>query len=248
VFSTGQNRSALTWGGSAGNLADMVRVPERRSVRAFMWRSRWAIWALFAAVLVRIALPGVVGAVSGGELVVGLARDVPAGTQLAAEDLRLIRAPPAALPDGALTSLEQAVGARPRTDLPKGLVLADRLIASTSPLDDLPAGRVAVAVHLSDPGAAAMVDLGDRVDLLASPGAGASGSIAPAQRLAKSALVLGLPADSGDRASGLGSALGGAAATLDQSGLLLVAVTPDEAAMIGGASSWAVITAVMVPD
>ncbi|MDR2347932.1 MAG: hypothetical protein LBD90_04800 [Bifidobacteriaceae bacterium] len=95
---------------------------------------------------------------------------------------------------------------------------------------------------------AAIVSSGDRVDLMASPGAGASGSIAPAQRLAKSALVLAAPSGSGGEAAGLGAGLGLADSASDQAGLLLVAVTPDEAALLGGASAWAVVTAVLVPD
>ncbi|MDR1634546.1 MAG: SAF domain-containing protein [Bifidobacteriaceae bacterium] len=223
----------------------MGRLPERRTVRALAWRARWAIWALFAALLVRIALPGVVSAAGGGEPVVVLAHDLAAGSQLTAVDLRLTRLPAAALPDGALVSADQAVGNRLTIDLPGGMVLVESLLSSANVLDGLPAGKVAAAVRLNDPGMTAVLAAGDRIDVMASPGPSGSGSIAPAQRLAKSVQVLGV--------SGLGAAedggsdlfAGGASAT--ESGLLLVAVSPEEAALIGGAASWALITAVLVP-
>lgn len=216
-------------------------------MRALVWRSRWAIWALFAAVLVRIALPGIVSAAGGGERVVVLARDVKAGVQLTPADLRLANVPANVSPDGALTSLDASVGALPQADLPAGLVLDQSLLGEGRPLADLPSGQVAVAVRLSDAGLAAMLSAGDRIDVMASPGGGASGSIAPAQRLAESALILEVPGRAVATGGGLGSALTPVSAD-DQDGLLLVAVTPDEAALIGGASSWAVITAVLVPN
>ncbi|MDR1440992.1 MAG: SAF domain-containing protein, partial [Bifidobacteriaceae bacterium] len=152
----------------------MVKLPEHRTVRAFMWRARWAIWALFAAVVVRIALPGIVGAATGGELVVVLARDVKASAELIPEDLRLARIPQSALPGGALTSIDSALNHRPRTDLPSGLVLDESLLNSGSSLSDLPSGHVAVALRLTDPGLATKISAGDRIDVMASPGAGAS--------------------------------------------------------------------------
>jgi Flp pilus assembly protein CpaB len=213
-----------------------------------MWRSRWAIWALFAALLVRIALPGVVAAAGGGDPVVVAARAVPAGTELAAADVRVTRVPGAALPQGALTSVEQAIGGRPKVDLPKGLTLTESLLGAGRSFEDLPGGLVAVAVRLSDPGLAGVLNPGDRIDLLASAGAAASGLIAPAQPLAESALVVEVGSEAGsDSGGGLAAGLGQIGAEAEPSGLLLVAVTPEEAALIGGASSWAVISAVLVP-
>jgi Flp pilus assembly protein CpaB len=224
----------------------MVQLPERRSLRAFAWRARWAIFALFAAVLVRIALPGITSALAGGDLAVVLARDVKAGAELAPADLRLEPVPTDLSPDGALTSLDAALDDSPRLDLPAGSVLTESLLAGANPLDGVATGRVAVAVRLSDPGSAEMISAGDRIDVMASAGASGSGSIAPAECLAHSALVLRAPVSS-DQGNAKGSELGAALGASDQAGLLLVEVTPAEAALIGGATAWAVISAVMVP-
>ncbi|MDR2565829.1 MAG: SAF domain-containing protein [Bifidobacteriaceae bacterium] len=226
----------------------MGKLPERRSVRAFAWRARWAIWALFAALLVRIALPGIVSAATGGELAVVLARNIAAGSELTAADVRLARIPAGVLPANALDEIDQAVGGRVVIDLPSGMVLVEGLLGEASAVEGIPAGLVAVALRLNDPGLADVLAAGDRIDVMASAGASASGSIAPAQRLATAALVLDVPGRRATESGDTGGLLPGPSGTgSDQSGLLLVGVIPEEAALISGASSWAVITAVLVP-
>ncbi|MDR2381455.1 MAG: SAF domain-containing protein [Bifidobacteriaceae bacterium] len=230
----------------------MLNPERRRWVRAMAWRMRWGFAALFAAMLVRVALPGVLETFGPGEPVVVTTRAVAAGAVLEAGDVKLTRAPPALVPEGALTSLDAAVGQRVGEAVPPTAILRDTQIGQTSTRDAVPAGRVTAAVRLSDPGMAALVSAGDRIDILASAGASASGAIAPAEVLANSALVLDIPAGAAGDASGADSGgglggLGGASGSSSVSeGLLLVAVTPEEAALIGGASSWAVITAVLV--
>jgi Flp pilus assembly protein CpaB len=220
----------------------MVDSERRRIARSMVWRLRWALAAVFAAILVRIALPGVVAAFGGGEPVVLLRHDVTAGAILGPEDIQLGRAPPSLVPEGAFTSDDAVLGGRVGVDLPAATVLHPGLVGEGLAGEPLPSGRVAVAVRLSDPGLAALAAPGDSLDIMASAGATASGSIAPAQVLARSAVVL---AGAGSSSSEPGASLLGGASG-DASGLLLVAVTPAEAQLIGGAASWAVISAVLV--
>jgi hypothetical protein len=88
---------------------------------------------------------------------------------------------------------------------------------------------VAVPVRLSDGAAAALLAAGDRIDVLAAGGIGGGDAVAPAQRVAAGALVLGVPEP--DSTS---------------TGLVLLALTPEEAALVGGASAWSVLSAVLV--
>ncbi|MDR0365651.1 MAG: flagella basal body P-ring formation protein FlgA, partial [Bifidobacteriaceae bacterium] len=192
----------------------MIKVPEQRTVRAVMWRCRWILGALFVAVLFRVALPGLVGAFSGGDAVVVLTRPVAAGAVLADRDVRIVKAPSQAVPDQALKTTAAAVGERLSIGLPKGAVL-DRSYLGPATANRLPAGRVAAAVRLSDPGIAGMVSAGDRVDIMASAGSTGSGAIAPAEVLAESALVL--------EAVGAGEAAANSGFSSGNSGLLMVA-------------------------
>jgi Flp pilus assembly protein CpaB len=223
--------------------------PERhRALRSLAWRLRWAFAALFAALLVRVALPGVVEAANGGRPVVVLVGAVEAGAILQEEDLRIAHVPSSLVPDTVLTQLDDAVGQSLRVPLGEGTVLQEGLLTAAGRWDEVPAGRVAAAVRLSDPGMAALVGPGDLVDIMASAGMDGGRSIVPAQVLAHSALVLGAPSGATDGAAGLIGGLGaGLISGADaQDGLLLVAVTSAEAELIGGAASWAVISAVRV--
>jgi Flp pilus assembly protein CpaB len=202
--------------------------------------------ALFAALLVRVALPGVAQAFGDGVPVVVLAGAAEVGATLDEQDLRLVKVPPAVAASGALTSADQALGRRLGVSLAGGTILQEGLLLGAAAQDQLPAGRVAAAVRLTDPGMAALAAPGDRLDILASPGASGGGSVAPAQVLAKGALVLGATKASAEADGALAGAFGSGTAGDDQTGLLLVAVTPSEAQLISGAASWAVVSAVLV--
>ncbi|MDR3360805.1 MAG: SAF domain-containing protein [Bifidobacteriaceae bacterium] len=223
----------------------MANSDRRRAAQSLAWRLRWAFIALFAALLVRLALPGVAQAFGEGEPVVVTARAVAAGATVTEQDVRVASVPSALIPEGAATSPDTVVGKQTAVNLPKATIVQGGFLRAGAAHGDLPAGRVAAAVRLSDPGIAAMTAVGNRVDLLASAGATGSGSIAPAQVLAEGALVLDSPAarEAGEEPAG---ALTSGQIGADHAGLLLVAVTPDEAELIGGAVSWAVITAVLV--
>ncbi|MDR1393832.1 MAG: SAF domain-containing protein [Bifidobacteriaceae bacterium] len=219
----------------------MINSQRRRTVQALAWRLRWAGIAVLAAILIRLALPGVVAAFSGGSPVLVLARDLPVGAQITPEDVKVVLAPPGIIPDGALTNEDAAIGEFTRTALPRLTMVHQGLLEAVSDRQQPPPGLVSAAVRLSDPGMVAVVRPGDRLDIMASAGSSASGSIAPAQVLAHSALVLTAPGTDQTEESGSGLSVPAASA-----GLLLVAVTPAEAEMIGGAGSWAVISAVLV--
>ncbi|MDR1119026.1 MAG: SAF domain-containing protein [Bifidobacteriaceae bacterium] len=224
----------------------MIDSERRRAARALAWRLRWAFAALFAALLVRIALPGIVQAFGDGDPVVVASHDIAAGVVLAEDDLAVSRAPPHLIPAGAPQDVADAVGLRTAVALPKASVVHGGLLTEPSPGDQVPAGKVAAVVRLSESALAGLVAPGDRLDIMASAGATASGSIAPAETLAHSALVLRTPSEE-DAAggAGLGGALTGQGGAAGSVGVLLVAVTPNEAKLIGGAASWAVVSAVL---
>jgi Flp pilus assembly protein CpaB len=175
-------------------------------------------------------------AFSSGESAVVVTRALIPGSVLTADDVRLVKLPASALPSDAINDLSQAIGERLTVPLPEGAVL-DEMFLGQAAIDQLPAGYVAAAVRLSDAGLASLLTPGDHVDLMASPGASSSGVIMPAQLLAESALILSIPGRdvSPDSQNGQTDA-----------GLLMLAVTPSQAALIGGAASWATISAVLV--
>lgn len=204
---------------------------EPRVVRAAAWRLRWVGALILAAVLVRIAVPAVIQALRQTSPAVVVTQAVTMGQRLEAQDLTVAQVAKGLVPDGALDSVDQAVGQQVTAALPRGMVLVPELLAQPGAIGAAPAGLVLVPVRLSDGAVAGLLQVGDRIDVLGAGGASASGQVAPAQRLASGAKVMALPPGDGD---------------FDSSGLVMLAVKPSEAELLGGAASWAVISAVLV--
>jgi Flp pilus assembly protein CpaB len=164
------------------------------------------------------------------------ARDLPAGSVLTETDVAV-----ATLVEGAWTprslDVAEVVGDVLAAPVSVGEPLTETRLRGATLLTGVPPGTVALPVRLADPGAAALVSGGDRIDLLAAvPGDGATavrtvGSdlpvlLAPAATSAVSTEPDGV------------ALLGGSDAGTDLlGGLLVVAASPEQvSAIIGGAS------------
>ena len=156
----------------------------------------------------------------GGETVavVVAARSLPAGHQLAPGDLVVQERPAAYAPTGPLSSSADLLDRRLAGPVQQGEGLTRARVLGAGLLDGRPPSEVAAHVTVSDPGAAAMVQSGDEVDVLSSTG----------EVLARGAVVLAV--DPGAEAAG---ALG---PTLTPAGSgLVVAVTPEVAVRLAAA-------------
>lgn len=182
-----------------------------------------------AALLTALALrPAPVPAGTGGQepvRVVVAARDLPAGTALEATDLTTARYPPGVVPAGVtgdagrLRSRVLAGSVRAREPITDARLVGRGL---TSLLSE---GQVAAPVRLADLAVAALVQTGDRVDVLATPA-----DTAAAETMAKSALVLAAAGGDGTGA-----------------GLLLLAVDDRTAARLAAAATTATLTVTLPP-
>jgi Flp pilus assembly protein CpaB len=191
-----------------------------------------------AAVCVGLATATAVDALrptppSGVEVLVA-ARDLPAGLEISASDLRVVTVPQSAAVGAAVASDDARaalVGHTTAVPVPAGMPLVPQLVAGA----DLtgPPGTVVAAVRLADDAMAALLAPGDRVDLLAAPAEGGAGVT-----LARGALVLPSPPREGG--GGLFGSSGADPAPL------LVAVRPDEAAALAGAGVSEALFAVVV--
>lgn len=113
------------------------------------------------------------------------AHDLPAGTVVATGDLTRVRVPPGALPAG-LT--DQLTGRVLAGAVRRGEPITDARLVGPDLTDGHP-GLVAVPVRLPDAAMAALLRVGDRVQLLATDPQDGSTTVA-----APDALVLALPA------------------------------------------------------
>jgi len=113
------------------------------------------------------------------------AHDLSAGTMLTADDLATVRVPPGSRPAGALADPVGAVLAAP---LRRGEAVTDLRLVGPRLTEGHP-GLTAVPVRLPDAAMAALLHVGDTVDLYATdPSDGHTTSVAP------DVLVLALPA------------------------------------------------------
>ena len=115
------------------------------------------------------------------------AHDLPAAARVGPGDLTRRAFPSEDVPAGVVTA-GQAVGRLTVGPVRAGEPLTDARLLGASLLRGYP-GAVAIPVRLGDPGAAALLRVGDRVDLLAADPQGRS----PARLVTSQAPVLALP-------------------------------------------------------
>lgn len=146
---------------------------------------------------------------------VAAAHPLAAGTVLTADDLSTIRVPPAAVPAGAL-SHAAAKGLMVAAPMARGEPLTELRVAGPALLAATRPGSVAAPIRVADAGVATLLQVGDRIDLLAVPREGG-----PSRTVASDVTVLTLPA---------------AADGLDDGALLLIACTPAVAGQLAAAA------------
>ncbi|MDM7855528.1 SAF domain-containing protein [Cellulomonas alba] len=171
--------------------------------------------------------------------VVVTAHAVQAGAALERSDVRVARVPPELAPTGAATAVSGVAGATVAVPLEGGTPLVAGVLA---PRDvHGPAGTVVAAVRFADPAAARLLSAGMRVDVVAATAEGATG-----RTVARRALVLPTPAEAVRSRTGSGGLLGGGGGDGEMPPVLL-AVQPDEATSVAGASASALLSAIVVP-
>jgi len=150
---------------------------------------------LLAAVCLGLAVLSGLRAVAGPppptQPVLVAARDLPAGTVLVADDLATRRFPVGVAP-GAAVSRADALGRTIAAPLTAGEPVTVVRLVAPGLLDGYP-GLVAVPVRIPDPDSVALLQVGDRIDLLATdPGGGGTALVA------RQVPVLALPGPADD--------------------------------------------------
>lgn len=193
-------------------LASLLR-PVRRAVLA----RRRLLAALLTAVAVASGLHVATAEPPRTAQVLVAAHDLPSGTVLGAEDLREVGFAPASVPVG---TVADAAGRTLAAPLRAGEPVTDVRLVGPALAEGYP-GLTAVPVRLPDAGMAALLAVGDRVDLVSADPQGGGASV-----LATGVPVLALPA--ADDAAVGGPGLGGR--------LVVVGAPPGEVARIADAS------------
>jgi Flp pilus assembly protein CpaB len=163
----------------------------RAELRRALSRHRSLLAAGLAAGSVASALGVLAPPAEAGVTVLVAARDLPAGTALAAEDLTSSRIPTRLVPAGVLTTQGQATGRLLAAPVRRGETLLDIRLAGPRLLGGSPGGLLAVPVRVADAASVALLSAGDHVDVLAA--GTAAGGPAYATVVAADAAVLAVP-------------------------------------------------------
>jgi Flp pilus assembly protein CpaB len=154
-------------------------------VRAALSRHRRLLAAVFAAAAAALGLAAARPHGDGVRVWVA-ARDLPAGTTLAARDVAARALPREAVPAGVVRA---AAGRTLSGPVRRGEPLTDARLRSGGLLDEHDPAAVATPIRLADAAVARLVHPGDRVDVLAAR----SDSPAPARTVASSVPILAVP-------------------------------------------------------
>ena len=181
--------------------------------------------------------------------VVVAARDLAVGTRLEAGDLTTAAVPEGVLPPGTVADPAPLVGQLIGAAVSRGeAISAVRLVATEGTgAWSVPSGTAPVPVRFSDAGAAALLEAGQRIDVLAASSTGdALGTLStvPVARLvAEAVLVLAVaaPADEDAGLFGAGSAEQGA------SPLVVLAASRAQALAIAGAEAGSRLSFTLAP-
>lgn len=196
----------------------------RELVRAGRWHRRLLASGL-AAGATAAALQALEPPAPPSVVVVTAARDVPSGARLAASDLATVRYVPDAVPDGAVTERQHAVGRTLVSSARRGEPITDVRLTGAGRERDADAGLVQVPVRIADRDAVALLRPGDVVDVLGA-GLPETGGGSPAARLLASAVrVVTVP-----RVAESATALAGDGA------LVLIATSAATASRLAGAA------------
>lgn len=193
------------------------------SVRRQVLIRRRAIVALCLALAAWSGLNSLTATAPSGVGVLTATRDLPSGTSLGHDDLHLVRFAPGSVPPAALRSVSSVLGRTLLVPLGRGDALTSAKLLGRRALDAYPDSS-AIGLRIPDEDSAALLDPGDRVDLVASDPQGD----AEPERLVRDAVVLAVPRPDPDAAR-IGAESGGR--------LVLFAVPRADAAHVAAVAS-----------
>lgn len=204
--------------------------PGSRTARVRSWlnRNRRLAVALLLCAAAALTVQQLTPAPVHTATALAAARDLPAGSALAASDLAETQVPPGMMTDGVLSDPGQAVGKQVAAPLRKGQLLADAQLLGPGLLTGSPPGSAAVPLRMADPSSIQLVSPGQLVNVVLTAANGFDQQ-QPPELLAAGVPVLWTSAKGGQGGQWLG--------TQETDGLIVVAAGPEQAARLAGAST-----------
>ncbi|MET3718972.1 MULTISPECIES: Flp pilus assembly protein CpaB [unclassified Arthrobacter] len=210
-------------------------IPARRTSRggsnrlvSWLGRNRRLAIALLLCVAAGITVHQLTPPPADTATALAAARDLPAGTALAAADLSPVKIPPQMVNAGSIADASEATGKQLAAPLRKGQLLTDSQLLGPGLLTGTPPGSAAVPLRMADPSSIQLVSPGQLVNVVLT-GANGYDQNSPSEVLASAVPVLWTSGQGGKTGQWLG--------TGETDGLIVVAAAPDKAARLAGAST-----------
>lgn len=202
------------------------RLPARFA--AWLSRNRRLAAALLLCAAASLAVQQLTPAPLATVAALAAARDLPAGTALAASDLAPVRVPPGVVADGFLQDPGTAAGKQLAAPLRKGQLLTDAQLLGPGLLTGTPPGSAAVPLRMADASSIQLVAPGQLVNIVLTSANGFDQQ-GPSEVLASAVPVLWTSNKGGQSGQWLG--------TTETDGLIVVAASREQAARLAGAST-----------
>ena len=220
----------------------MPRYPSTAHISRAIRRHRRLLAAALAAAAVYTAVTELRPAPEATRQVAVAARDLPAGTTLTSDDLRVEQRPVSAPWPGTTGDTRDLVGRILAVSLPAKTPITSSTIVASASLSTLPAdeGEVLVPVRLADVGTASVLRTGDRVDVwAASSDSLTARPVTTAVRVAAAARVAAVP---------LTTANAGPVTVGPAGGLVVLAVAAESVPALARALSTERLTVSVLPN
>lgn len=196
--------------------------------------AKWSLWlrrrrrlavALLLCLACGIAVHQLTPAEEPRTHALAAARDLPAGTRLAAGDLKRVAVPADSTPRGMFTDPESIIGKQLASPLRQGQVPTEAQMLGPGLLVGTAPGTAAVPLRLADPSSIQLLAAGQIINVVQTQAdAGAQGEV-----LAAAVPVLWTSAKGGSAGQWLG--------TGDSEGLIVVAADSEQARKLAGSST-----------
>lgn len=197
-------------------------MPDLRAIstraRRFLLRYRRMLSALLAAVAVLVVVQTLAPQTPAQQAVVVATHDLTSGVTLGAADVTVEHMPPVAVPSGAASSVAEVAGRTVAGPMRAGEAVTDRRLLGRALLAGYPPRLVVAAVRIHDADVVGLLQVGDRISIYAA------GRASYADLVVDRVPVVTLPASDANSQEG---------------GLVVVAVTPDQAAHLAQANATA---------
>lgn len=156
-------------------------------VNAFLWRCRYLLVCATVAAVVFSLLGHLEGLKPATHEIVVAARDLPAGSVLAKDDVTRVSVPEGFLPEA---QVEDLSGFTLAASVPEGYPLSTDLVLNSEFLQFAPPGHSIVSVTIANDGTLELAQVGSHVAVY--PGVSVEGELAQVEPLVPEAVLVGV--------------------------------------------------------